>query len=213
YNAGAIAFRDIRLRPLGYRSLLKDTDGAQGEDAATPLAHWKQYPDMDGNFAMNDDDQLHITGGRGQLESKESFGDFTLFATTKTSSPNLNGGIFFRCMPGDQMMGYECQISHEMKDNDPMQPADCGTGGIFRRQDARVIAGADQKWSRLLLRVAGDRMAAWVDGIAVSDWRDTRPENENPRKGKRLQAGTLMLQAHDPTTDILVQDLLIVKDR
>ena len=50
-------------------------------------------------------------------------------------------------------------------------------------------------------------MACWVNGIQVSDWTDTRPANDNPRQGLRRAAGTLIIQGHDPTTDLSFRNL------
>jgi hypothetical protein len=105
------------------------------------------------------------------------------------------------------MDGYECQINHSIKNDNPLDPADCGTGGIFRRQNARIVAAEDQEWFSMLLVVDGLQMAAWVNGLQVTDWRDTREPHPNPRTGSRVDAGTLMIQAHDPTTDILFRNV------
>lgn len=199
HNQGRVEFRDIRVRPLGIRPLL------------TPdLEQWTFYPEMDGEFRITDDGLLRVTGGRGQLESTSQHADFVLLAEAKTASEKLNSGIFFRCIPGETMNGYECQINHEMIDGDPLRPADCGTGGIFRRQDARIVAAEDGEWFTMLLVAHGPQMAAWVNGLQVTDWRDTRPPAENPRQGQRLKAGTLMIQAHDPTTDLVFRGIGIV---
>ena len=100
------------------------------------------------------------------------------------------------------MMGYECQIQNGFKNGDRSQPEDCGTGGFFRRKNARRIIADDQEWFAMTLVADGRHMAAWVNGIQVSDWTDSRKAHPNPRKGLRLQPGTLMIQGHDPTTDI-----------
>jgi hypothetical protein len=55
----------------------------------------------------------------------------------------------------------------------------------------------------------GPQMAAWVNGYQVSDWTDTRPAHNNPRNGLRLAPGTIMLQGHDPTTDLSFRNLQI----
>ena len=192
HNSGKVAFRDIRIRPVGLKALLDKQ-----------LSGWKRYPQKPGEFVVNEMGELRVTGGRGQIESNESYGNFVALIEGKTQSEKLNSGLFFRCMPGSDMNGYECQINHGIKDNNPLAPIDCGTGGIFRRQDARIVAAEDQAWFTLLLVADGLQFAAWVNGLQVTDWKDTRPANENPRNGSRLDAGTLMLQAHDPTTDIL----------
>ena len=198
HNSGRIAFRDIRVRPLNVKSLL-DKD----------LSKWTKYPKMPGEFSVDDDGALQVKGGRTQLETKNSYGDFILLAEYKMASAEMNSGIFFRCIPGDEMMGYECQVSNQRKDGNPLAPADHGTGGIFRRQEARFVAGDPDKWATVLLNVSGPKMAAWVNGVQVSDWKDDRKEHENPRKGKRLEAGTIMIQGHDPGTDALFKQFKI----
>ena len=209
HREGRVAFRNVWLKPLGTKPLFNGKD----------LSGWKEYPDMEARFAVkaagpDDSDSgaaIHVTGvgdtGRGQLESTASFGDFVLQLECKTNAPSLNSGIFFRCIPGDKMMGYESQIHNGMTDNDPAKPLDCGTGGIFRRQNARCIVAKDGTWFYKTLIAEGPHVAAWVNGYQVSDWSDTRKPHENPRKGLRLEAGTLMIQGHDPTTDILFRNL------
>lgn len=200
HREGRVAFRDIRIRPLGMQSLLADDD----------LAQWKQYPEYDGKFTIDEEGNLSVKGGSGQLESRAEFGDFALLARCRTNAKDLNSGIFFRCIPGEKMNGYECQISNETVDGDPLRPGDAGTGGIFRRQPARIVAGEDQQWVTVLLVANGPTMMAWVNGLQVSDWTDTRDPDPNPRKGLRLEPGTLMLQAHDPTTDLSFSDISVV---
>ena len=198
HNSGRVAFRNIRLRPIGLQSLLDQE-----------LSKWKRYPQMPGQFSVTDDGWLHVEGGRTQLETNEQFDDFVLLAEYKLPSSEMNSGIFFRCIPGDEMMGYECQLSNQMKDDMPLQPADCGTGGIFRRQDARIIAGETDAWVTVVLVAHGPNLAAWVNGLQVSDFVDTRAADENPRRGLRLEAGTIMIQGHDPGTDALLKQIKI----
>lgn len=107
------------------------------------------------------------------------------------------------------MMGYECQVSNFGTETNSLLPEDCGTGGIFRRQDARLIAGETNQWATVVLQVEGPSMSAWVNGIQVSDWTDTREVNENPRRGLRLEAGTIMIQGHDPKTNALFKQFNI----
>ncbi len=200
HNSGRVAFRNIRLRPLGLQSLLDEE-----------LSKWTKYPEMPGEFTSTDEGWLHVKGGRTQLETKDSYDDFVMLAEYKLPTAEMNSGIFFRCIPGDEMMGYECQLSNETKDGNRLAPADCGTGGIFRRQDARLVAGEVDQWTTLVLVAHGPKMAAWVGGVQVSDWYDDRPSNENPRKGLRLEPGTIMIQGHDPGTDALLKQISIAE--
>lgn len=189
FRSGMIRFRNIRLRPIGLENLI---------DAE--LTHWKQYADMPGDFTVDDNQHLIVDGGKQQLESTQTYGDFTLLADYKMDAPKSNSGIFFRSIPGDVMMGYECQVNNETMNNNPLQPADCGAGGIFKRQDARIVAGEPGRWNSILLAAEGSHFAAWVNGLQVTDVYDDREPHENPRKGLRVEPGTLIIQGHDETT-------------
>jgi hypothetical protein len=156
---------------------------------------------------------MKVVDGRGQLETLSSYGDFVLQLECITHAPELNSGIFFRCIPGEQMNGYECQIQNAVRDGDRTQPVDCGTGGFFRRQDARRVVADDLKWFYMTIIADGPHMAAWVNGYQVSDWTDTREPDPNPRRGLRLEAGTIMIQGHDPTTDLSFRNLRIAELR
>ncbi|QDT00072.1 3-keto-disaccharide hydrolase [Adhaeretor mobilis] len=201
FRRGEIAFRNIRLRPLSLESIF---DGKS-------LAGWNTDKAEASEFKITDQGELQVLNGRGQLESDKSYGDFLMQFDCRVDGDGLNTGMFFRCIPGDFMMGYECQISNAMKEGDATQPFDCGTGGFFRRQNARRIVAKDHEWFTLTLSATGPQMAAWVNGHQVSDWTDERQEHENPRKGLRTKPGTLAIQGHDPTTDIRFRNVRIVE--
>ena len=90
------------------------------------------------------------------------------------------------------------------------KPVDCGTGGIFRRIDARLVVADDLRMVPQDGHVAdGAHIATWVNGYQVVDWIDDRaPGSENPRKGiAPVESGTIMIQGHDPTTDISFRNI------
>ena len=199
FNTGRAEFRSIKLKPLGLENLLAGT-------ADDPLAGWTVYPDKKSVFTVNEG-VLNVKDGNGQLESRRQFADFVLQTEIISNGRHLNSGIFFRAIPGEFWQGYECQIQNGFKNDDRSQPEDCGTGGFYRRQNARRVMADDFAWFPLTLVVAGNHMAAWVNGYPVSDWTDTRKADENPRKGQRLAAGTLEIQGHDATTDLSFRNL------
>jgi hypothetical protein len=198
-NQGAVAFRNIKLKPLSTTELFNGRD----------LSGWNEFPDMPSKFTVTAEGVLNVKNGRGQLETKKSYGDFALQLECISHAKHLNSGVFFRCIPGQQMNGYECQIHNGFKDGDRANPMDCGTGGIFRRQNARLVVSNDLEWFHLTLIADGEHMSAWVNGYQVSDWTDDRPPHENPRQGRRTDPGTIMLQGHDPTTDLSFRNLRI----
>jgi len=199
FRSGRIEFRNIKLKPLGTKSLFNGKD----------LTGWKTYPDMKSVFSVTPEGYLNVKNGRGQLETEGRWADFTLQLEVFVNGKALNSGIFFRCIPGDVMMGYESQIQNGYKDGDRTKPQDCGTGGIFRRQNARKVVANDFEWFTKTIHVCDNHVAVWVNGYQVSDWTDTRKPNENPRRGLRLEAGTIMIQGHDPTTDLSFRNLRI----
>jgi hypothetical protein len=196
FRFGKIEFRNVKLKPLGMKSLFNGKD----------LTGWKTYPEMKSIFSVTPRGEIQVKDGRGQLETAGQYGDFTMRFETFVNGKGLNSGVFFRCIPGEEMNGYECQIHNGFKDGDRAKPADCGTGGFFRRQDARRVVADDFQWFTMTLHADGPRMAAWVNGYQVSDWTDNRKPDKNPRRGLRLEPGTIMLQGHDPTTDLLFRN-------
>ncbi|NLX97030.1 MAG: DUF1080 domain-containing protein [Rhodopirellula sp.] len=201
FRSGKVEFRNVKLQPLATKSLFNGKD----------LAGWKTYPDMASVFSVTPAGELNVKNGRGQLETEGQFEDFTLQLDVFVNGKGLNSGVFFRSIPGETMNGYECQIQNAYENDDPKGPNACVTGGFFRRQDARKIVAKDFEWFTLTLHADDNHMAAWVNGYPVSDWTDRREPNPNPRKGLRLEAGTIQLQGHDPTTDFSFRNLRIAE--
>ncbi|MEX2141504.1 MAG: DUF1080 domain-containing protein [Pirellulales bacterium] len=201
FNEGKVEFKNVKLKPLNLKTIFNGRD----------LAGWQAVEPNKSQFTVTDKGELNVKNGRGALESQQSYGDFVLQLECFSNGKHLNSGIFFRSIPGEFNNGYECQIRNEYKDGDRNQPVDFGTGGIYRRQPARRVTADDFKWFPMTLVVSGSHMAAWVNGIQVSDWTDTRKPHENPRNGLRTEAGTLQIQGHDPTTDLSFRKLRIVE--
>ncbi len=217
FREGPIEFRNIKLKPLALRSIFNGRD----------LAGWKVLPDKKSVFSVIPDAAassapttdpnapasgvLNVKNGNGGLESDGQYGDFVLQIEILSNGKGLNSGIFFRSIPGEFWQGYECQVQNAYKNDDRAQPVDCGTGGFYRRQNARRIVADDFQWFSETLVVSGPHMAAWVNGYQVSDWTDDRKPDDNPRKGLRTAGGTLQIQGHDPTTDLSFRNIKIVE--
>ena len=201
FRKGKIEFRNVKLKPLGAESLFDGKD----------LTGWKTYPDLASVFTVTPEGAMNVKNGKGMIETAGRYGDFTLQLEVFVNGEALNSGVFFRCIPGETMNGYECQIHNGCEDGDRTKPTDCGTGGFFRRQNVRKVVADDFKWFPMTLHVDHKHMAAWVSGYQVSDWTDSRPPDENPRRGLRLEAGTIQIQGHDPTTDLSFRKLRIAE--
>ncbi len=200
-NQGRIEFRKILLRPLGMTELFN------GED----LTGWRVVPGLKSEFTV-EEGTIHVVNGLGFLETEGTWADFVFQGQAKTNAPELNSGYFFRALPieeGGNCNGYECQISNAIEGDDRRKPKDAGTGAIFRRANARYVVPNDGEWFTTTLIASGPRMCVWVDGYQVVDWEDQRAAHENPRQGRRLEAGHIALQGHDPTTDLNFRGLRI----
>lgn len=145
---------------------------------------------------------LRATGGPGAIELEGQYGNLILQVEVRMRAKLVNGGIFFRSIPGDFMNGYEAQLFNGCYQQDPAQPARYSTGAIDDRLLARRLVSRDIEPFTMTVIAVGPHIATWVNGFQTVDWTDTRAAHANPREGLRLEAGTLQLQAHDPETDI-----------
>jgi len=199
-----IEFRKVLLKPLGGKPIFNGND----------LAGWKVVPGAKGTAKL-DDGAIRLKG-HVFLQSVDAWGDFVLRAGVRTNAKNVNSGIFFRAMDGTAKQpanGYELQVHNGFADGDRTKPNDYktgyGTGAIFRFQKARRVIPDDNEWCTLTLVAHGDRFASWVNGYQVASWRDQRKPNENPRRGRRLNAGHFILQGHDATSDVSFRKLTV----
>ncbi|MEK0425717.1 MAG: hypothetical protein RJB11_1808, partial [Planctomycetota bacterium] len=119
FREGAIRFRNIRLRPIGY-SVLPKADKSDWNEPAGAI-----------EATFTDNGTIKLKGGRGHIELLQPHANLCLQATALTLTENVNSGIFFRCIPGEDMNGYECQIHHGFKE-DRRRAVDAGSGSIFR---------------------------------------------------------------------------------
>ena len=203
HNAGQVEFRNVLLRPIKLSELKLGKDWE--EDWTLSEKEPKTFT------ATPVEDGLKLVGGSGQVQSKKAYGDFFLQARYSLAKPEVNSGIFFRCIPDALLDGYECQVNHAIVDGDPLRPFDAGAGAIFRRQPARIVVGDGTKPTFLTLLASGPQMLTWVNGVQVADFFDTREPDVNPRKGLRTDAGPIALQGHDATTEVTFHRLKIAE--
>ena len=199
-----VAIRKLVIRPLGLKSVFngKDLSGWK------VLHHPRRHKRAQAKWSVVNS-AIRAVGGPGALELQQRFGDLVLQIDVRTIATLANGGIFFRCIPGDFMNGYEAQVFNACYDNDPSKPARYSTGGIDDRQLARRLVSRDDKTFTMTVIAVGPHIATWVNGYQLTDWTDTRKQHDNPRQGLRTKPGTIQLQAHDPKTDVEFSNIRI----
>jgi hypothetical protein len=199
-----LKLKTLLLKPTGMQTLF---DGKNLE-GWKKLTHPKLPAERQATWTL-EKDALHARGGPGAMESEGRYGDMILQVEVKTRAPLVNGGVFFRSIPGDFMNGYEAQLFNACYERDPAKPARYSTGAIDDRQMARRLVSRDRQPLLLTILAVGPHLATWVNGYQTTDWTDDRPAHDNPRLGLRLEPGTIQLQAHDPETDIEFRRVMI----
>jgi hypothetical protein len=194
---GGVAFRNIRLRPVGLQPLFngRNLDGWSSERAERS------------RFDVTADGALQVLDGPGQIETERELSNFVLQLDCKINGDGLNSGVFFRTLREGRWAGYESQLNNVFREGDRTKPADFGTGGIYRRQPARRVVADDHEWFTKTIVADGPHMAVWVEGYQVSDWTDERPPRENAREGFRAGPGVIAIQGHDPSTNLLFRNI------
>jgi hypothetical protein len=194
---GPVAFRNIRLRPLGLEPLFNGGD----------LEGWSTERAEKSDFYVTEEGELRVINGPGQIETTSELANFVLQLECKVNGDRLNSGLFFRTLRQGRWTGYESQINNVFNEGDRAKPADFGTGAIYRRQAARYVVPDDREWFTKTIVADGPHMAVWVNGYQVTDWTDPRPPAESPREGRRDGPGVIAIQGHDPTTNLLFRDI------
>jgi len=202
-----LKLRSILFKPKTWVDIMPREIGTKWK----PIHHAKLPKERQASWTIKDG-ILTTIGGPGCLEYQDRpFADFILQLEVRTKLRHTNGGVFFRSMPGSFMNGYEAQIYSRCHDGDTSKPWTWATGAIDDRQNARRLASRDGEWFHYTIVASGDRLATWVNGLQTVDWRDDRPDHENPRQGKRTTAGTIQLQAHDAGTEIEFRNIRVAE--
>jgi 3-keto-disaccharide hydrolase len=201
HNGGSVVeVKDIKLRPLTLSPLFNGKN----------LKGWNVIPNHDSVFTVVDG-SINIKHGNGQIETEGVYENFLLQLDIKSNGEHLNSGVFFRSPPEKFWKGYESQVRNQWVKDDRTRPVDYGTGGNYGNQAARKVVSSDHEWFEKTVVVTDNRFAVWIDGYQVSDFLDTRYINKgfNAKEGFVPWAGTINLQGHDPTTDLLFKNINI----
>lgn len=205
-NTVGTQFEIALTKDASFNSIVLFAPGNVSSFSKKALDAWKPVA-ADAKVQANDNG--FTLSGKGQLETKESFDDFlcrfefkSLVDPTRRAETFCNSGFFFRCIPDSKLDGYECQINNVPNEADRKKFLGNDTGSIFRRAAARRVTDQDNQWTYMAVQAAGSAFRTWVNGIPTVVWQDTRKPDNNPRRGLKLQPGTIQLQGHDPWTAI-----------
>jgi hypothetical protein len=127
----------------------------------------------------------------GYLATKEDYRDFDLQMYVRASR-HSNGGVYFRCPQAQKGDHYEIQI-HDV------EGAVYPTGSLYGHKRATYPVMEPEQWFLFQMHLQGDHCLVRVNGDTVMEHRGL----------KNLQAGPVMLQAHQRGKWIEYQDVRI----
>jgi hypothetical protein len=123
----------------------------------------------------------------GYLATEKFYKNFDLTCEFLQES-NGNSGIFFRStIEGVKIAGWQCEVA----------PLGNDSGGIYESYGRGWLKQIDAdkenilkpgKWNKMRLRVEGDRVQTWLNGVPMVDITDEKIGKAN---------GSIALQIHD----------------
>jgi len=149
----------------------------------------------------------HGTTGHAYYDGPvgKTFRNFELKVDVMTK-PNSNGGIYVMTEfleKGWPSKGFEIQVNNTYKD--PVK-----SGSLYHVSDVFEAPAKDDEWFTEHIIAQGDMITVRVNDKQLVQW--TQPANwdggrEGP--GRRLGAGTIALQAHDPGSTVYYKNIRI----
>lgn len=177
----------------GYRRLF---DGSS-------LEGWRQAGP--GSFTLSADGTLTSSGGMGLLwYAASGFSSYSLKLDWKITGDG-NSGVFVGFPPSDDPWsavdnGYEVQI-------DATDVPEKTTGSVYGFQSADLAArdralNPPGEWNTYEIRVEGERLRIWLNGVPVNDFTNTDP-------ARSLRDGHIGIQNHGADDQVSFRDVRI----
>ena len=179
------SFKNVKIRPLPHKAG-KTERLFNGKDLTgwEPFGDGKWSVDADGNLVTENGDKKQY----GYLCTRKYYKDFDLTLEFKQAS-NGNSGLFFHSfIEGfNKVHGWQCEVAPKGNDTGGIYES-YGRGWLQRIPDEKESVLKEGEWNTLRLRVEGNHVQTWLNGVPMSDLRDDLIGNT---------PGRLMLQIHD----------------
>lgn len=189
-------------------------------------AEWKQLfdgKDMGGwnhvgpgRFTV-EDGMLKTEGGMGLLwYTAEKFGNTTLRAVFKTTTPHDNSGIYIRFPEAPKDAWYPVHNGYEVQIDAAGDDWHC-TGAIYSLSKA---SKRPQKpigeWNTMEIDLRGQETVVKLNGQQVNDFFGNQPVPERkmwfePVRGPRAEIGYIGLQNHDGSSTVYFKEVSVKK--
>jgi hypothetical protein len=152
------------------------------------LTGWKIYGT---ELWYVDDGQLVCESGPdkgyGYLATEKFYKNFDL-TLEFLQEANGNSGVFFRsAIEGTRISGWQCEVAPPGHDTGGIYES-YGRGWLVRIDDNKENILKAGEWNKLRIRVTGDHVQTWLNGVQMVDFDDEKIGQAN---------GSIALQIHD----------------
>jgi len=109
----------------------------------------------------------------GYLSTNQKFKDFDLSLEFKQSA-NGNSGVFFRSsIEGVKISGWQVEVAPPNHDTGGIYES-YGRGWLVKIPDEKENILKMGEWNKLRIRVVGDNVKTWLNGIPMVDFSDKK---------------------------------------
>jgi len=161
----------------------------------------KAWKIVNGAFLANGDRSHNYYVGPLQ-----PFGNFELRLDVMTA-PGANGGVYIHTKfqdTGWPWGGYEIQVNNSQGDWRR-------TGSVYSVKDVKETAAKDNQWWDYRIVVKGDTIQVYVDGKLVNEFKEEPGRQPGKDFERKLNQGTIALQAHDPGSFVYYKNIRVKK--
>lgn len=134
------------------------------------------------------------------------FKDYILELDIKTA-PGSNGGVYVSTKyqaEGWPWGGYEIQVNNTHSDWRK-------TASVYAVQDVKDSPAVDNQWWHEKIVVKGRNIKIYVDGKLANDFTEEADRKAGADFQRKLTAGTIALQGHDPKSVVQYKNIRIKK--
>jgi len=125
--------------------------------------------------------------GYGYLATEKFYRNFDLTLEFLQES-NGNSGVFFRStIEGTRIAGWQCEVAPPGHDTGGIYES-YGRGWLVQIEESRENILKPGRWNKLRIRVDGDKVQTWLNGVQMVDFTDEKIGQAN---------GSIALQIHD----------------
>ena len=180
------SFRNIKIKELPKKVTGVEENLFNGKD----LTGWDAYGTE--KWYVNEEGLLVCESGPdkqyGYLATRDYYNDFDLSIDFKQLA-NGNSGVFFRSFvePDAKVHGWQCEVAPYNHDTAGIYES-YGRGWLVQIPDEKENILKQGDWNTLRIRVEGNHVQTWLNGVPMTDFEDAKIG---------AAQGRIALQIHD----------------